>query len=82
MRKSIHSVKYAVFLQLLEEARSRSGLTQTQLARRLRMTQSAVSKVERGERRLDVVELHAWCKALGASFKTLTAELDSRLGSA
>jgi transcriptional regulator with XRE-family HTH domain len=79
--KSIHSAQYAVLLQLLLDARTRAGLTQIQLAGKLRTTQSAVSKVERGERRLDIVELHAWCRALGTSFKKFAAELDERLGS-
>lgn len=36
--------------ELLREARSRSGLTQTQLARRAGLTQSVVSDYERGRR--------------------------------
>jgi transcriptional regulator with XRE-family HTH domain len=80
--KSVHSAQYAVLLQLLLEARTRAGITQIQMAKKLRTTQSAVSKVERGERRLDIVELHAWCKGLGTSFKKLAAELDDRLSAA
>ena len=80
MIKSLHSVRYKAFLTLLGEARIRSGLTQRQVASKLKITQSAVSKVESGERRLDVVELHAWCEALGESFTGLTKTLDSRLG--
>jgi transcriptional regulator with XRE-family HTH domain len=79
MRKSIYTTQYAVFLEVLNEARARSGVTQIQLAERLQMTQSSISKVERGERRLDVVELHAWCKAIGASFRSMMSELDKRL---
>jgi transcriptional regulator with XRE-family HTH domain len=79
MKKSIHTNHYAVFLEVLVEARSRSGVTQIELAKRVQMTQSAISKVERGERRLDVVELHEWCQAIGASFRAFTAELDNRL---
>jgi transcriptional regulator with XRE-family HTH domain len=79
MRKSIHSAQYAVLLELLAEARSRTNLTQIDLAKRLKMTQSSVSKVERGERRLDVIELHAWCQALGTPFRTMMSDLDNRL---
>lgn len=77
--KSIHSAQYAVLLQLLVEARTRAGITQIEIAKKLRTTQSAVSKVERGERRLDIVELHAWCRGLGVSFKKFAADLDDRL---
>lgn len=67
MKKSINSEEYRAFLRLLIEYRERAGLTQTQLADRLGETQSFVSKLERGERRIDVVELFAICEALEIS---------------
>lgn len=48
-------------MQLRDEA----GFTQTALAEKIGNTQTFVSKVERGERRLDVVEFTEWCDALG-----------------
>lgn len=65
MDKSLATGAYRHFLTLLKEARQQAGLTQVQVADRLHETQSFVSKVERGERRLDVVEWLAWCEALG-----------------
>jgi transcriptional regulator with XRE-family HTH domain len=44
------------FRKLLVAAREESGLTQVQVAERLRKPQSYVSKIERGERRLDIIE--------------------------
>jgi len=41
----------------LVEAREAAGLTQTELARRLGKPQSYISKIETGERRIDLVEL-------------------------
>jgi transcriptional regulator with XRE-family HTH domain len=41
----------------LAAARNRAGLTQAQLARLLRKPQSFVSNYERGQRRIDVLEL-------------------------
>ena len=79
MRKSIHTSQYAVLLELLVRVTAGANLTQEQLAARLDVTQSAVSKGERGERRLDVVELHDWCQALGHPFVTFTAEFDRRI---
>ena len=79
MLKSIHTAQYAVLLEVLAEARSRSGVTQIELAELLKMTQSSISKVERGERRLDVIELHAWCQVLGTPFRTMMSDLDKRL---
>ena len=51
---------------LLIGARRTAGLTQVQLAKRLRRPQSFVSKYERGERRLDVVEFLQVTDALRA----------------
>ncbi len=69
MRKTIFSHNHRAFLVLLREVRKERGLSQAELASRLEVTQSFVSKCERGERRLDVVELRAWCAALGTSLR-------------
>lgn len=53
---SLHRREYQVFRTLLIAERERSGLTQTQVAEKLRKPQSYVSKYERGERRLDCTE--------------------------
>jgi transcriptional regulator with XRE-family HTH domain len=50
---------------LLTDARKKAAISQGELARRLGRPQSFVSKYERGERRLDVVELKAVADALG-----------------
>jgi len=80
MDKSVFSSEYAAMLKLMRERRHRAGVTQVTLADQLGMTQSSVSKVERGERRLDVVELRWWCAGLGISFVGFVRELDRRLG--
>lgn len=54
---SVRSPRYQRLLERLVRARTEAGLTQTEVARTLRRPQSWVSKVESGERRLDVVEL-------------------------
>jgi transcriptional regulator with XRE-family HTH domain/Zn-dependent peptidase ImmA (M78 family) len=51
--------------------RSRQGLTQQELARRLGLTQSAVSRIESGERRLSAAQLIRWAEVLGADLATL-----------
>lgn len=61
------------------KARKAAGITQVQLAKRLKSTQSMVSKAEAGERRLDVIELHSWCKALGKPFSEFASALDAAL---
>ena len=68
MEKSIFSANYDTFLALLRKERKRAELTQEQIAERIGQDQSFVSKCERGERRLDFVEVMAFCQAIGISF--------------
>jgi transcriptional regulator with XRE-family HTH domain len=67
MAKSVFTRRYERFLEALRQARTDSGLTQTEVARRLGRPQSFVSKCESGERRVDVVELLEFCRAYGVS---------------
>jgi transcriptional regulator with XRE-family HTH domain len=64
MTESIHTNQYRRLCQLLVTARKTRGLSQMALAERLGWLQTAVSKYERGERRLDVVEFVAVAQAL------------------
>ena len=64
MARSLHSFGNEVLRTLLAEARLKRGMTQVALASQLACPQSVVSKVERGDRRLDFVEFMAWAAAL------------------
>ncbi len=64
MTKSVFSKEYQRLCELLVAARQKSGLTQIELAEILGKPQSFVSKYERGERRLDVIELFQITNAL------------------
>jgi transcriptional regulator with XRE-family HTH domain len=64
MKKSTFSREHKTFCRLLREVRQEAHLSQVDLAARLKETQSDISKFERGERRLDLVQLGWWCKAL------------------
>jgi transcriptional regulator with XRE-family HTH domain len=79
MGKSIHSARYAVFLKTLKAARQRAGLRQVQVAKRLGETQTFVSKCERGERRIDVMELRVFCQAFGMSLKQFVVALEKAI---
>jgi transcriptional regulator with XRE-family HTH domain len=65
MPKSRHTVRYERLLQVLRTARKEAGLTQTEVAKHFQSHASFVSKVESGERRLDVVELADLCRLYG-----------------
>lgn len=77
--KSIFTSEYSFVLESLVSARKAAGLTQSQLAQRLRKPQSFVSKFERHERRLDVVEFVVICRALDVAPRDILAELELRL---
>jgi transcriptional regulator with XRE-family HTH domain len=53
-------------MAVLTEVRTRAGVTQRELARRLARAHSYVSRIEKGDRRLDVPEMIQWCEVLGA----------------
>ncbi|KAF0243673.1 MAG: transcriptional [Planctomycetota bacterium] len=65
MTKSVFSDRYDRFREALVRARKGAKLTQEDVAKRLAKPQSFVSKYERGERRLDVVEFFDIAKAVG-----------------
>lgn len=54
---SVYNRKYQLFLKRLREARTLAGMTQRNVATKLKRPQSFVSKCETGERKVDVVEL-------------------------
>lgn len=56
---------YGAIRSLLREIRREAGLTQMELACRLRRGQSYVSKIERGEQYIDLAEFIDWCRACG-----------------
>jgi transcriptional regulator with XRE-family HTH domain len=64
--KSVFSRQYTLFLSLLIALREEKGLSQRALAKKMNKVQTYVSKYERGERRLDVVEFLEVTKALEA----------------
>lgn len=78
MRRSPFSRKYQQFRKRLTDARKEAGLTQDELAHALGRPQSFVSKFERGERRLDVIEFLEVADALSLDPKQVIAELDRR----
>jgi transcriptional regulator with XRE-family HTH domain len=56
---------------VLVATRREAGLTQAQLAERLKKPPSFIAKIEIGERRLDVIEFAAIAKALKIDPRTL-----------
>jgi transcriptional regulator with XRE-family HTH domain len=65
MVKSIHTKEYAYFVERLQKARLEAGLTQVQVAKKLKRPQSHISNIETGQQRVDVVELQRFAKIYG-----------------
>lgn len=66
-RLRVSRSKQKALLTLLREIREEKGLRQTDVAATLGWPQSAVSKYESGERRLDLIELQEICGAMRIS---------------
>jgi len=62
--KSVYTKTYQRFMNMLVEARTEAGITQIELAEKIGWQQTDISKVERRERRLDVVEFLEFASAL------------------
>lgn len=80
LTRSVFTPEYARFAARVVELRRGAGLTQAELAQRLGRPQSYVSKYERGERRLDLIEFLDVARALGTDAARLVAELEQPQG--
>ena len=65
MPRSLHSPRHELLRAFLIEKRKAAGLTQAAVAERLKIHRTYVTDIERGERRVDVVELFALAEAIG-----------------
>lgn len=71
--------EHKILLILLKKTRLDAGLRQIDLAKKMRVTQSMVSKYEVGERRIDLLELRDICAALGISLPYFVEQLEALL---
>lgn len=74
--KPLHHSDYALFTRLLKQIRLEAGVTQIELAQRLGIEQSLISKAESQVRRLDVAELYNICLALNVPFTEFAARYE------
>lgn len=65
MATSIHSSRYREFCRRLRQAREAAGLTQAEAGSRIHRDQTLISKVESGERRLDIIEVDELAEIYG-----------------
>ena len=69
----VTSKHHRAIIDALTAARKRAGLTQRQLAQRLRKPASFIAKIELVERNVSVIELIAICDALEVAPATVLA---------
>jgi len=74
VEKTIYSDEYRRLCRMLKARRVFLGLRQAELAERLGTSQTFVSNYEKGERRLDLIELDRICEALDLSLVEFVVE--------
>lgn len=79
VEKSVYRDENLVFLKLLKQCRVEAGLTQGEFAKALDRPQSFVSDVERGLRRLDLIQLRDICQVLGISLSSFVQRFEEEL---
>jgi transcriptional regulator with XRE-family HTH domain len=77
MKRSARARGEAATPRVLLRLRAAAGVNQTTLATRLGITQSEVSKFERGERALDERRLHAWLHALEVEWTSFVRAVET-----
>ena len=77
---TLHSPDYSRVRAELISMRKRAGLTQRDLAAKLRQPHQWVGRSELGERRLDVLETMAWCHACDEDAATFITRLQKEFG--
>ncbi|WP_043311604.1 helix-turn-helix domain-containing protein [Pseudomonas sp. ML96] len=82
MEKSVYRDENLVLLRLLKQCRIEAGLTQGQFAQALERPQSFASDIERGLRRIDLVQLRDICHVLNLDLVTFVQRYESELTAA
>lgn len=78
--KAIYGPEQRRLCEMLRSLREEAGLRQIDVAQRLDVPQSFVSKYETGERRLDLIELRQVCAALGIELRRFIDRFEARSG--
>ena len=79
MKKSLNGKEHKILLEMLYRLRVASELRQSDLAKLLKVPQSFVSKIESGERRIDLIELRAILKCFNTNIKEFVTEFENKI---
>ena len=79
MKKSIFSKEYQLLIDQIYQLRLSANLKQSELANKFKVQQSFISKIESGERRIDIIELRGICFALNSNLTEFVQKLESKI---
>lgn len=79
MNKKLYKKRWKFFREVLIMERKNRNVSQKNLAKKLGIEQSFVSKTEIGDRRLDVIELLEYCDAMGLTLTDFVFRMEGRL---
>lgn len=79
MPKSIHQHENEVLTKLLKEMRLASGMLQADVAQALGRSQSHISDIENGTRRLDLIQLREYCAIFDTALTTFVRRFEKSL---
>jgi transcriptional regulator with XRE-family HTH domain len=79
MKKSIYSKEYQLLIDQIYQLRISANLKQSELANKLNTPQSFISKIESGERRIDLIELRELCIALNSNLFEFIEKLEGKI---
>jgi transcriptional regulator with XRE-family HTH domain len=79
MKKRVYAAQRVLTAALLREVRVEAGLTQTELAARIKRDQTYISKYESGQRRLEMLEVREICQAIGLPLEQFVKRLEKLL---
>lgn len=79
LKKTIHAKEYHSVIAMVRELREQKHFTQKELADKIGSDQTFISKIEIGERRLDIIELKYICDALEINLTEFVRQLELKL---
>jgi transcriptional regulator with XRE-family HTH domain len=79
VKKTLNKREHRILLEQIYRLRMASGMRQNDLAKKLNVPQSFISKIENGERRLDIIELREICNCLDTNLLEFVSELEKNI---
>jgi len=79
MKKSLKTSEHLALLKTLYSLRVGAGLRQSDLASLIDEPLSFISKIEQGERRLDIIELRIIVNAIGVTLQDFVKQFEKNI---